>query len=267
MFDPKYPRGTYPNGAAMKPQHVLITRNGDVRTSHVTVPKIMEAVYEIGANEYVTLEKCRPVRIVREAECFAMSFYKDSRISVYFRVRKTMLRMVRRGFSCEAAADMMCDFFQSAVLPDMSGWMCEELTPAPRKSESSLSVNGEDFRHFGCADVVAALENIIEGKSKWMLHDFTGDDGGYINIHRYDKEGEAPRYKVECVKWTEPTPEGYRCVVTDVASLRRWLWDFTTERKFPDPTPEWESFDVNDTFGRLVFRFLDKEDKLNNDEG
>ena len=80
--------------------------------------------------------------------------------------------MVKSGFSCEAAADMMCDFFQSAGLSDMSDWTCEELNPVPRKSESSLSVDGEDFRYFGSADVVAALENIIDGKSVWMLYDF-----------------------------------------------------------------------------------------------
>lgn len=87
-FKPKHPQGEYLGAAAMKPQYVLITGNGEERTSHVTVPKIMEAVYKIASNKYVTLEKCRPVRLVREAEYFAMSFYRDSRIAVYFRVRK-----------------------------------------------------------------------------------------------------------------------------------------------------------------------------------
>lgn len=266
-FNPKHPQGKYPGTATMKPQYVLITGNGEERTSHVTVPKIMKAVYEIDSNKYVTLEKCCPVRLVREAEYFAMSFYRDSHIAVYFRVRKKVLRMVKSGFSCEAAADMMCDFFQSAGLSDMSDWTCEELNPVPRKSESSLSVDGEDFRYFGSADVVAALENIIDGKSVWMLYDFTCENGGYINIRRCgDASIHTAKYKVECVRWTEPTPTGYRAVISDVNPLRNWLWNLVDGRKFPDPTPEWESFDVTDYFQRLAFRFLDEEDKLDNDE-
>lgn len=250
-----------------KPQYVLITENGKERTSRVTDARIMNAVYGIEANVYVTLERCTPVRIVREAECFAMTFYEDSRAAVYFRVRKTVLRMVKSGFSCQAAAEMMCGFFRSAELPDMTDWTCEELKPAPRKSTSSLSVDGEDFRYFGSADVAAALENIIDGRSVWMLYDFTGEDGGYINIRRCGDGSIHPaKYKVECVGWTEPTPTGYRAVVSDVALLRKWLRDLVEDRKFPDPTPGWERFDVTDYFQRLTFRFSDIEDESNNDE-
>ncbi|WP_297643673.1 hypothetical protein [uncultured Bacteroides sp.] len=267
-FDPKRLQGKF--RAMQKTQYVLITDNGKERTSHVTDGRIMKAVYEIEANGYVTLERCTPVRLVREAECFAITFYEDSRVAIYFRVRKTMLRMVKGGFSCDAAADLMCDFFCSARLPDMTLWTCEELKPASRKSESNLSVDGEDFRYFGSADVVAALENIIDGKSVWMLYDFTGENGGYINIRRCgDDSTQTAKYEVECVRWTEPTPTGYRAVISDAAPLRGWLWDLVDAHKFPDPTPEWESFDVTDYFQRLTFRFLDKEDKLDksdNDE-
>lgn len=250
-----------------KPQYVLITDNGKERTSNVSDARIMKAVYEIEANGYATIEKCMPVRLISESECFAISFYKDSRVAVYFRVRKTVLRMVRSGFSCEAAADMMCEFFQSATLPDMTAWTCEELTPAPGKSEASLSVDGADFRYFGSADVVGALENIIEGKSVWMLYDFTGENGGYINIRRCgDAAAHAATFKVECVRWTEPTPTGYRTVLSDVAPLRSWLWNLVDSRIFPDPTPQWEPFDVNDHFQRLVFKYLDNNDKSDNDE-
>ncbi|MDE5669128.1 MAG: hypothetical protein K2I24_06300, partial [Duncaniella sp.] len=87
----------------MKTQHVLITGNGTQRTSNVTYERIFNALYNIGASEYVTLEKCQPVKIIREAEAFAMTFYKDSRIAVYFRVRKTVLRMCKSGIDCEKA--------------------------------------------------------------------------------------------------------------------------------------------------------------------
>lgn len=265
MFDPKRLRGTY--RAMQETQYVLITENGRERTSNVTEGRIMKAAYEIEANVCVTLEKCTPVRIVREAECFAMTFYGDSRVAVYFRVRRTVLRMVKDSFSCEAAAGMMCNFFRSARLPDMTGWTCEELKPASRKSQSSLSVDGEDFRYFGSADVMAALENIIEGKSVWMLYDFTGEDGGYINIRRCsDDSTQTEKYKVECVRWTEPEPTGYRAVISDVTPLRKWLENLVDDRMFPDPTPEWESFDVNDHFQRLTFRFLNEEDNSDNDE-
>lgn len=263
MFDPKHPRGTYPQ----KPQYVLITRNGKERTSHVTDPRIMKAVYEIEANGYVTIERCIPVRLVREAECFAISFYSDSRIAVYFRVRKTVLRMVRNGFSCDTAANIMCNFFKTAELPDMTTWTCEELKPAPGKSKSNLTVDGEDFRYFGSADVVAALENIIDGKSTWMLYDFTCDEGGYINIRRCgDDTTHTAKFKVECVRWTEPEPTGYRTVISDVGPLRVWLWNLIDSCQFPDPTPEWESFDVTDYFQRLAFRFSDIEDKTDSDD-
>lgn len=175
--------------------------------------------------------------------------------------------MVKSGFSCEAAADLMCDFFQSAELSDLSGWRCEELNPGTRKSEPDLSVDGEDFRYFGSADVMAALENIIDSKSVWMLYDFTCGNGGYINIRRSgDGPAHPAKYKVECVSWIELAPTGYRAVISDVAPLRSWLWSLVDGDEFPAPAPEWESFDVTDHFQRLTFRFLDEEDKPDNDE-
>ena len=51
-------------------------------------------------------------------------------------------------FSDENATDVMCDFFQLAKIPDVQNWTCEELKPAPRKVESTLTVDGEDFRYF-----------------------------------------------------------------------------------------------------------------------
>ncbi|MCB6971129.1 MULTISPECIES: hypothetical protein [Butyricimonas] len=264
MFNSKHSRGKLPGIAKKKPQYVLVTENGEERTSNVTDAKIMEAVYDVDSNEYVYLMRCRPVILVREAECFALCFYSDLSFAAFFEVRGMIFRMVKSGVSYDEAADIMCNFFQLATLPDMSGWVCEKRKAPMQQSESSLSVDGEDFRHFGCADVVAALENIIEGKSKWMLYDFTGENGGYINIHRHDKDGEPPKYKMEWVKWSEPT--GYHITLSDTSLLRRWLWDFASEHKYPDPAPEWESFDVKDTFQRLTFRFLNEEDKLDNNE-
>lgn len=252
--------------APLEQQFVLITENGEERTSHVTYANIFKAIYEIKTNEYVTLEKCRPVRIVKDAEAFAITFYKDSRIAAYFRVKKTVLRMSKSGFNCEDAADIMCDFFQSAELPDMSDWICEEFGPAPQKSESKLTVDDQDFKYFDYADVVAALENIIEGKSRWLLHEFTGENGGYVNIRRCGNGNETFKYKVEFVKWTEPTPTGWRGVVSDAALVRQWLWDFASEHKYPEPDSCLESFDVADYFQRLVFRFLDETDKEDNNE-
>lgn len=264
--DSQHTSGKRRNSAAIKPQYVLITDNGEERTSHVTFGSIFKAVYEIEANGYVTLEKCQPVTLVRQAAAFAITYYKDSRISVYFKVRKTVVRMCKSGFNCEDAADIMCDFFQSAELPDMSDWICEEFSPVPQKSESKLTVDGEDFRYFGCVDVVAALENIIEGKSRWLLHEFTGENGGYVNIYRCGDCDKDFKYKVEFVKWTEPTPTGYRGIVSDTALMRQWLWDFASEHKYPEPDSCLESFDVTDYFQRLAFRFLDETDKEDNNE-
>ncbi|MCR6503219.1 hypothetical protein [Bacteroides muris (ex Fokt et al. 2023)] len=264
MFNPKSPRGRLSGKLAKKPQYVLVTENGEERTSNVTDAKIMKAVYNVDSNEYVYLMKCRPVILVRETECFALCFYSDLSFAAFFEVKGIIFRMVKSGVSYDEATDIMCDFFQTAQLPDMSGWVCEKRKAPTQHTESNLSVDGEDFRHFGCADVVAALENIIEGKSKWLLYDFTGENGGYINIHRHNKDGEAPEYKVEWVKWTEPTPIGYHAIVSDLTRLRRWLWDFAAEHKYPDPAPEWKSFDVKDTFQRLTFKFLNEEDKSDN---
>lgn len=265
LSDNQYPKGSYRR--LQNRQYVLFTDNGNVRTSRVTAGRIMKAVYEIEANSYVTLEKCTPVSIVREAECFAISFYKDSRVAVYFRVRKTVLRMVRSGMSRDEAANLMCDFFYTARLPDMSAWTCQELSRTSSDSTPELCVDGQNFRYFGSADVVAALENIIEGKSVWMHYDFTFGNGGYMNIFRRgDGLQDAARYKVECVMWTEPTPTGYRTVISDVALLRSLMWELIDDCKFPDPAPGWEEFDVADYFQRLTFRFLDEKDKLNNDE-
>lgn len=251
------------NQAMQGAQHVLITLNGRHRTSHVSEVRIMKAVYEIAANSYVSLEKCIPVRIVREAEAFAVTYYADLRMTVYFRVRKTVLRMVRKGVSREEAADIMCDFFRYAVLPDMTVWTCEELTPPGEKSKPGLCVDGETFRYFGSADVMAALENIIESKSVWMLYDFTFGSGGYINIRRCAETSEC---KVECVRWTEPAATGYRAVISDAAYLRQLLWELVDEERCPGPARGWKSFDVADYFSRLTFKYMDLEDKSDDDE-
>lgn len=54
-------------------------------------------------------------------------------------------------------------------------------------------------------------------------------------------------------------PIGYRGVIFDVGLLRNWLWSLIDGERLPDPLSCWEEFDVNDYFGRLVFRFLDEE--------
>ena len=245
---------------ARKPQYVLGTENGTQRTSNVTEEKIVDAIDAIEDNECVYLEKCAPVVLVRYAEAYSIDYFKDSSIAVCFRVNGYMLRMWRSDVDCDMAADIMCDFFRTASLPDMTGWHCQKIHPEQEKAETKLCVDGEDFRYFVCQDVVGALENIIEGKSRWMLYDFTKGDGGYVNICRRDND-EAPTavYKVEYVRWSEPMPIGYRGVIFDVGLLRNWLWSLIDGERLPDPLSCWEEFDVNDYFERLVFRFLDEE--------
>lgn len=245
----------------MKTQHVLITGNGTQRTSNVTYERIFNALYNIGASEYVTLEKCQPVKIIREAEAFAMTFYKDSRIAVYFRVQKTVLRMCKCGIDCEKAIGMMCDFFHSAKLPDMTTWTCEEFRPEPQKTSTSLMVDGEEFRYFDFADVMAALENIRDGLSRWLNYTISGDNNGYMTIHRYEKSESTTAYKVEWVRWNDSEPTGCRGIISDFAALRGWLWELALSHKYPDPGPQWTNFDVNDYFQKLAFRFLDEDDE------
>ena len=245
---------------ARSPQYVLGTKNGDIRTSNVTEEKILDAIDDIEDNECVYLEKCVPVVLVSSAEAFSIDYFKDSSIAVCFRVNGYLLRMWRSDVDCDMAADIMCDFFRTASLPDMTGWHCQKIHSEQEKAETKLCVDGEDFRYFGSQDVVIALDNIIEGKSQWMLYDFTNGDGGYVNIRRYDKDTAlATGYKVEYVRWSEPLPIGYRGVIFDAGLLRSWLWSLIDDERLPDPLDDWESFDVNDYFERLVFRFLDEE--------
>ena len=68
-------------------------------------------------------------------------------------------------------------------------------------------------------------------------------------------------YKVEYVCWTEPTPTGFRGIISDVALLRDWLWSLINSETLPDPMDECVSFDVNNHFERLVFKFLDNDNK------
>lgn len=253
-------RGTFPGIKSRRPQYVLGTENGTRRTSNVTEEKIREAIDDIEDNVAVYLEKCVPVVLVRYAEAYSIDYYKDSSIAVCFRVNGYMLRMWRSDVDCDVAADMMCDFFRTASLPDMTGWHCQKIHPEQEAPEAKLCVDGEDFRYFDMADVICALENIIEGKSLWMLYDFTKGDGGYVNIRRRDNDETATAvYKVEYVRWTEPAPTGFRGVVSDAGLLRSWLWSLIEGERLPDHLGCWEEFDVNDHFERLVFRFLDND--------
>ena len=254
------PRAIFPGSKARKPQYVLGTENGTKRTSNVTEAKIVEAVEDIEDNVAIFLEKCVPVVLVRYAEAYSIDYYKDGSIAVCFRVNGYMLRMWRSDIDCDVAADIMCNFFRTASLPDMTGWHCQKIYPEQETPETKLCVDGEDFRYFDMADVFCALENIIEGKSLWMLYDFIKGDGGYVSIRRRDNDA-APTagYKVEYVRWTNPAPTGFRGVVSDEGLLRSWLWSLIEGEKLPDPLSCWEEFDVNDYFKRLVFRFLDEE--------
>ena len=253
-------RGIFPGSKANKPQYVLGTENGTQRTSNVTEEKIVDAIDAIEDNECVYLEKCVPVVLVSYAEAYSIDYFKDSSIAVCFRVNGYLLRMWRSDVDCDVAADIMCNFFRTAALPDMTGWHCQKIHPEEEEAEEELCVDGEDFPYFDMADVFCALENIIDGKSLWMLYDFTKGDGGYINISRRDND-TAPTtgYKVEYVRWSEPVPIGYRGVIFDVGLLRNWLWSLIDGERLPDPLSCWEEFDVNDYFERLVFRFLDEE--------
>ncbi len=253
-------RGIFPGIKARKPQYVLGTENGTKRTSNVTEAKIVDAVFDIEDNEAIYLEKCVPVVLVRYAEAYSIDYYKDGSIAVCFRVNGHMLRMWRSDVDCDAAADMMCNFFRTASLPDMTGWQCQNIYPENETTEPKLCVDGEDFRYFDMADVLCALENIIEGKSLWMLYDFAKGDGGYVNIHRRDNDTDSTAvYKVEYVRWTDPTPIGFRGVVSDIELLRSWLWSLVDGERLPDPMDECVPFDVNNHFERLMFRFLDED--------
>lgn len=253
-------RSIFPGNNARKPQYVLGTENGTKRTSNVTEEKIRDAIDDIEDNVAIYLEKCVPVVLVRNAEAYSIDYYKDSSIAVCFRVNGYMLRMWRSNVDCDVAADMMCNFFRTASLPDMTDWNCQKIYAEQEAPETKLCVDGEDFRYFDMADVFCALENIIEGKSLWMLYDFIKSDGGYVNIRRRDNDA-APTavYKVEYVRWTEPAPTGFRGVVSDAGHLRSWLWSLIEGENLPDPLCCWEEFDVNNHFERLVFRFLDND--------
>ena len=253
-------RGIFPGLNAGKPQYVLVTQNGNERTSNLTEEKIRDAIDDIEDNGCVYLEKCVPVVLVRYAEAYSIDYFKDGSIAVCFKVNGYLLRMWRSSVDCDMAADMMCDFFLTASLPDMTDWHCQKIYAEQEEAEERLCVDGEDFRYFGCPDVVGALENIIEGKSRWMLYDFTNDNGGYVNIRRCDNDTASNAgYKVEYVRWTEEVPIGFRGVIYDAGLLRNWLWSLIDGERLPDPMDECEPFDVNNYFERLVFRFLDKD--------
>ncbi len=253
---------TLPSLKSKKPQYVLGTENGSVRTSNVTEEMIIDAVYDIEDHDFIYLEKCVPVVLDRYAKAYSIDYYKDSSIAVCFNVNGYMFRMWRSDVDCDLAADILCGFFHSATLPDMTEWQCQKIYLEEETGEEQLCVDGENFRYFDCQDVIGALENIIEGKSRWMLYDFTIENGGYVNIRRCDND-TAPTagYKVEYVCWTEPNPTGFRGIISDVALLRDWLWSLINSETLPDPMDECVSFDVNNHFERLVFKFLDNDNK------
>ena len=101
--------------------------------------------------------------------------------------------------------------------------------------------------------MIGALENSIEGKSRWMLYDFNNGDGGYVDIRRFENEdAPAGTYKVEYVRWSEPSPIGYRSVVFDVRLLRKWMWKLIDDDQLPDPMDEYRQFDVNCYFQKIA---------------
>lgn len=214
-------RGIFPWLKNDKSQYVLGTENGTKRTSNVTEEKIYNAVYDIEEHGSVYLEKCVPVVLVRYAEAYSIDYYKDGSIAVCFRVKGYMFRMWRADVDCDVATDIMCGFFRSATLPDMTEWQCQKVYPEQEKEEDKLTVDDEDFRYFGCSDIVCALENIIDGKSRSMLYIFTKENGGYVNIRRSDVETiPGAGFKIEYVRWTEKDPTGYRGVTSDIGLLR-----------------------------------------------
>lgn len=254
-------RDIFPGLKSRKPQYVLGTNNGDVRTSNVTEEKIRDAIDDIEDNVAIYLEKCVPVVLVRYAEAYSIDYFKDCSIAVCFRVNGFLFRMWRSDIYPDEAADIMCAFFRTASLPDMTDWHCQKIYSEDDEQDTDkLTVDNEDFRYFDCADVVGALENIIEGKSRSMLYVFTKDHGGYVEIRRSDMGADlAPAYKVVYVRWTERTPVGHRGIMSDFKLLRSWLWELIDGDSLPEPVDGWKQFDVNDHFERLMFRFLDEE--------
>ncbi len=243
----------FPWRKARRPQYVLGTENGAARTSNVSEKKILDAIEDIEDNGCVYLEKCVPVVLVRSAEAYSIDYFKDRSIAVCFRVNGNLLRMWRPDVDSDMAVDIMCDFFRTASLPDMTGWQCQKIHQEEVDSEESLCVDGENFRYFECQDVIGALENIIEGKSRWMLYDFNNGDGGYVDIRRFENEdAPAGTYKVEYVRWSEPSPIGYRSVVFDVRLLRKWMWKLIDDDQLPDPMDEYRQFDVNCYFQKIA---------------
>ena len=249
-----------------KPQFVLVTENGKERTSNVTQAKIFKAVYEVKDHGFASLESCVPVAIGPKASAYGISYYDDSSLAVYFKVNDRMLRMIGSDYTYEDATEIMCSFFERYKLPNMDGWLCQDITPKEQatKAESHLTVDGEEFRYFGPEDVIAALENIRDGKSRELYYDFDGKNGGYIDIWRCDDVDGRPACKVEWVRWEDSQDSGYRTVVTDFSILHKWVTDLARDKAYPEVTEIWDSFKIKDYFERIIFKYFNKDD--NNDE-
>ena len=88
---------------------------------------------DVEDNGCVYLEKCVPVVLVSDAKAYSIDYFKDSSIAVCFMVNGYMLRMWRSDVDCDMAADIMCDFFRTASLPDMTGWHCRKSIPSKKR--------------------------------------------------------------------------------------------------------------------------------------
>lgn len=241
-------------------QFILITEDFNERTSNVTEKKIVDAVYDIESNIMVVLEKCVPIAIGSSTYAYAMTYDEDLTFAVHVKYFESDLSIYQPEVSQKQAADMMKNFFHSSKVPDMNDWSCKEFIKDKKETVTSdFTVDGDEFRFFDTEDVMAALENIRDGKSKWLHFGYTGKEGGYMEIHRC-KDREDFACKVECVKWTKPVATGRHCIISDFESLRGLLLDFLVNQNYPKFSPDWVSFDVEDYFQKLVSKFIENEE-------
>lgn len=244
-------------------QYVLVTEDGDERTSHVTDRRIRQAVRKIEDNAIVVLEKCRPVIISAETSVFAMSYDKESLFAVHARFAGEFIRMVLHDCPSDDAIGMMCAFFHRQELPDMYEWEYQErIVPTDEKDEAKLVVGCREFRVFGLSDVLVALQNIRSGKSRWMQLHYSAHSAWDCGCMEASRDEDAAEFacKVDWYRGIGASAVGYRTVTSDFGQLQQWFSDRVVLGKYPEPDERWTEYNVEDYFQGLIDKIL-KEDE------
>lgn len=215
----------------------------DMPTSHVTTELIRERMNTMEPGQRFILTPCLPIAFER-GKCTYLSCHRVEAagqfvLLLYYENTKGNPEIYALRFiPLLKARNILTDFFENKVVPDMTGWEDQShLLRQERPLEDYvLYVDEHKYDHIDFGDVQASWENLNEGKCDRLLLRTPGWQNGYLEV-----AGTKDNYTVEVAGFdSNHQVHGFRTRTPYGGHVVHWLHEYYHHYKYPEIRDGWE---------------------------